>query len=124
MAQNFSITRVLTTVTTETSSQTAVLTEVSAGVWLLDFKATINSVVRLVHRFKITGVVSGQSQRFRVQHLDYTSAADSGTAYTDGLQTTPFTEAEADAITDVTEGFSPLINVDNIYTLGGDTGGV
>lgn len=123
MAQNFSISRILTTTTTETSSQTAVLTEVSAGVWLLDFKATIDSTARLLHRFKITGSASGQNQRFRVQHLDYSSAGDSGTAYTDGLQTTPFTEAEADSIVDVSGGYSPWIDIDALYTLGGDTGG-
>ena len=122
MAQNFSISRVAVATTVETSAQTAVLTESTGGVWYLDFKSTINGTVRLLHRFRITGSASGQSQRFLVEHMDYSSTASSGTAYTDGLLTTPFTPAEADQITEV--GYSPLINIDQIYTLGGDTGGV
>ena len=119
MALSVQFSRIAVTTTTETSSQEEATHEAD-GSYYFDVTATVNTNLRLLHRFKLTPVESGQNQNFIVRYLDFSSTADQ--TFTAGQITTPFTDAEADSITVV--GNSPLINMDALYTLAGDTEGV
>ena len=119
MAQNASISRVAVTTTTETSAQSIAVHESGADVVYADVTATIAGNLRLLGRFKFTRTNSGRLQKYRVQFLDFSSSAAS--TFTAGQLTTPFTDAEADSITEI--GYSPNVNMDELYTTAGDTTG-
>lgn len=115
MAQDLDFRRTAITNTVEDAEQTAVVTEIGTDNFLIDFKATVNAAARLLHRFKFELISAETSPMvsWRVSYLDYSDAADA--TYTDGLQTTPFTEAEARSVTVI--GVTPAINMDALFTL-------
>jgi len=119
VAQNASISRVTTTTTTETSAQTVAVFESGATVVYADRTATINGALRLLGRYKFTRENSGGLQREKIEYLNFASTADQ--TFTAGAVATPFTDAEADSITLL--GYSPWVNMDELYTLAGDTTG-
>lgn len=106
----------------EAIAPAGVLAEVTDH-YIVDEKVTVNSVVRLLTRTRITPeyretLNQGSERRLKIEVLDYTAAFATGqTAYTDGLLTTPFTEA---AGTVVTTTYSPWVNVNALYTAAGD----
>lgn len=118
MALSRQFTRTAVTTTTETSEQSAATHE-GDNSYYIDVTATVSSALRLLHRFKITPSESGGNQNFTVRYLDFSSSADQ--TFTAGQLTTPFTDAEADSITEI--GPSPIIDMDALYTLAGDTEG-
>jgi hypothetical protein len=118
MAQNFSIPRIATTTTTETSAQVIAVHEVAPNITYADRTATIDSNLTLLTRTKITRETSGQFQREKIEVLTFASTTATFTA---GAVTTPFTDAEADSITDPV--YSPWVNVDAVYLANGDTAG-
>ncbi|NJN22890.1 MAG: hypothetical protein HC812_19105 [Leptolyngbya sp. RL_3_1] len=103
----------------EVSSQSAAIHESGTNVTYIDDTATIESNLRLLMRIKRTREVSGKDQRFKLEHLDFSSTADQ--TFTAGQTTTPFTDAEADEVTLV--GYTPWVNMDAIYTTAGDVAG-
>ena len=120
MAQIRTIVRPLPVVTDdEASSQSMATHESGTDVNYLDVTATINANLRLLGRIKLTTENAGANQRYRIQYLDFSSTADQ--TFTADQLTTPFTDAEADSITDM--GYSPWVNMHAIYTTAGDTAG-
>jgi hypothetical protein len=117
MAISANFTRPLTAVTeSETSNQTIAVHE-AAGSTYADNTATVNSQLRLLDRFKLTIETAGQSQRFKIEYLDFSSSTDE--TFTAGDVTTPFTDAEADSVTLI--GYSPWVDRHAQYVTAGDT---
>lgn len=106
----------------EAIAPAGVLTEVGDH-YLLDEKVTVNAVVRLLSRTRITPeyrttLNQGSERRLKIEFLDYTAAFATGqTAYTDGLVTTPFTEAAGIVVSTVD---TPWVNINALYTAAGD----
>lgn len=120
MAQNNPFSRPLTTqFENEDSSQTFATFEEGTTINYVDVTATVNGQLRLLQRFKFTKRTNGSEQSYRIQHLDFSSTADQ--TFTAGQITAPFTDDEADSITDITGGFSPQVNMHSFYVTAGDT---
>jgi hypothetical protein len=118
MAQSVVFSRPRTTTREdETSSQTAAVHESGTAVTYIDDTATVNSALRLLSRIKRTREVSGEFVRYKVEHLSFASSANQ--TFTAGATTTPFTDAEADAITLV--GYTPWENLHTLYVTAGET---
>jgi hypothetical protein len=110
------IVRPKTTVTeNESSSQSAAITE-GGSFWYVDVTATVNSQLRLLTRIKITPVNVGPNQSYEIDLLDFSSSANA--TFVAGRVTTPYTEAEADAIHRI--GRTPEINMHTLYVTAGD----
>jgi hypothetical protein len=118
VAQTFNIARIATTTTTESSAQSVAVHEVAPNITYADRTVTIGGNLTLLSRIKITRETQGQTQRDRIEYLDFRSTTATFTA---GAVTTPFTDAESDSL--VLLGYGPWVNMDAVYTANGDSAG-
>ncbi len=117
MSQNATITRPLAVVSESlVSAQGVDATLVGTNATYLDYTATIDSELRLLYRIKLTREIQGSLQRYKIEHLDFTSTADQ--TFTAGAVVTPFTDAEADKITVVE--VTPWVDMNVLYTTAGE----